>query len=557
MNSADIKRDLSSIENVIIDEDISFSLRGILVAALILNGHRRYTREIFISLMNVLSKAASERIKARALIGIAIILDRYGKRIERDEEIKTRFEIFSDDLMFYTRMRESVYSLVRVRGGNQFNKRIREELLPDIQKFTPDFLKSIQNEEGEIDFEKLEENPEWEKMMSGSGLEKQMRKFSDMQSNGADMMLSMFESVSRDFFFNDIDSWFRPFESWELDRQGIPEHLKSVMELFSINPGACDLDKFAMLINIRRIPQAAVEMLKGTLETQSQQFKEEMKGFLLHSSIPEFELETYNFARTLYRFFTFFKQKSEFYNPFDKALAFGNWPFVGKLLVQPEIISSVADYYFKQGYLDDAIDYYRQLADNSKEEKIKDLASQKIGLAYEKKGDLNKALDIFLRSFESNPQDEWTARKIVRISNKLGNLKPEIFKALLLLHLKDKNDLTYLLPLADMEVSGKIKSRQADGQSYKFFERASYLVPDNSKISRLIIKKWLVDYNNRDEKFSEAASAAEKLNNDVEMYLAARSLTDSIGDKVDNGILPKMKDEEAIEMEKDILYVLY
>ncbi len=536
MRAADLKKDIRSIENVIVDDDLSFSLRAVLIGGLIMKGLRRYSSEIFTTLLNIYAKASSEKIKARSAVGIALILDRFPARVAKDEDLQTRFELLADDLTFYTRMRETVYALARVRGAKKFNARIKEEILPDLQKMTPDFLKNIRNESGEIDLEKLEENPEWENIMSNTGIEKHIRKFSDMQNHGADMMLALFESVSGDPFFNDMDAWFRPYEPWEIDRLGLPEEFNSVMDLYALNPGACDSDKFAMLINMRRMPKQAMDMLKSTIEAQAQQINEEMKGFTLHSSIPEFELETYNFARTLYRFFNYFKHRAEFRNPFERALDLSAWPFVGEVFMQTEIISAVADFYFKQGFHEDAIRYYRMLADSSKDDKIRDLANQKIALAYERSGDLDNALIYFKTAALMNPEDEWVAKKIVRLGQKSGKLTSDLLQPLLLLHNKDKNDLTYLLPLADMEVSGKIRQREENAQPYKFLDRAVYVAPENPNVLRLILKKWLLaqdepDSDNPDSARhdSEVKATVAALRNNVEMYLAARSLSDSIG----------------------------
>ncbi|MDE6272395.1 MAG: hypothetical protein K2M31_05250 [Muribaculaceae bacterium] len=543
--------DLTSIINVAIDPDISFSLRGVLVGALIMNLLHAYDRHKFNALLSIESKTQSEKIRARALTGIALILDTYPQRIGRDEALRRRFESLSDDLTFYTRMREVIYSLAKARGAVNYLRKMQTDLFPDIRKFGPDFLKNIKNDEGEIDLEKLEENPEWSKMMEKTGIEKKLRRLTNMQSSGADMMLTMFEQASRNFFFNEIDSWFRPFAEWETERLGMSADLRPILEVFSLNPGICDSDKFSMVINLQRMPESARALLRSTFEAQMAELSEEAKSMMLHTSTPEFDVECYNYARTLFRFFNFFRSKQEFDNPFERAQRFSQWPFIGNILAEKEIMSAVGEYYYRQGFFHDAIAVYRQLEDYDASDEWKAFCLQKIGCAQEKTGRVCEALDTFIEAFKLAPEDEWIAKKIAKLSSATSTNSEDVRRALLLLFFKDRDNLDYLLPLAEAESKGWIYE-DPSGKRIKFLDRAAYLASDNHEVIRLLATRR-AGMNNDLTAVKEGLEILRPLIDNAEMYLASVSLSESTGSEIPE---PLETDSEQ-DIVEDLILALY
>ncbi len=524
--------DIESIINVATDSDISFSLRAVIVSALIMGLLNNYDRTKFVALLSIESRTSDEKIRARALIGIALILDTYPKRISSDPRIAERFETMADDLTFYTRMREVIYSLVKARGGLNYLKKIKNEIIPDIKNFGPDFVNKIKNADGNIDIELLEENPEWEKMLEKTGLEKKLRRLNNMQSNGADMMLSMFEQASNNFFYNDIDSWFRPFSLWEAERLGVPEEMNPLIEMFSINEAICDSDKFAMVSNLSRLPESARNLLRSTFEAQAKELTEEFKSMTLHTSTPEFDMECYNYARVLFRFFSFFRLRSEFRNPFKKALSFDEWPIIGNMFAEKEILSSVGEFYYRQGFMEDAISLFRSLMNAGDTDEWKAFCLQKIGCAMHNAGKSHEALDILTEAFTLAPEDEWLARKIVSISKKVNTYPVESRDALLMLYRKDKDNLDYLLPLARFEVNGW-NYLSPDGKKAKFLERAAYIAPENPEVIYLFIAKELRNDTSK-ENVTKMLKMLRPSIDVAEMYLASLSLNASIADSVGN-----------------------
>lgn len=520
--------DTDSIINVATDPDISFSLRAIIVGALIMSLLNNYDRVKFNALLSIESGSDDEKIKARALIGIALILDSYPNRISKDPYLAERFETMADDLTFYTRMREVIYSLVKARGGLNYLNRIKKEIIPDIQKLGPDIVNRMKDAEGNINIERLEENPEWDRLMEKSGLEKKLRRLNNMQSSGADMMLSMFEQASNNSFYKDIDSWFRPFLNWEAERLGVPEDMFPLIEMFELNNAICDSDKFAMVSNMNRLPESARNLLRSTFEAQASQLTEEMKSMMLHTSSPEFDMECYNYARVLFRFFTFFRLRSEFKNPFRKALRFDKWPFISRMFSEKEILSSVGDFYYRQGFMEDAIDVFTSLRESDRSDEWNAFCLQKIGCALSHLGRNREALKVFIEAFTLAPEDEWLAGKLVSIAAKENSFPVECRDALLMLYKKDKNNLNYLLPLARFEVSGW-NYVGPEGKKAKFLERAAYIAPDNTEVIFLLIAREL-GCNDIEKNYPKLIKMLQPSLDNVNMYLASLSLSENLQD---------------------------
>lgn len=556
------ERELKEIINVASDDDISFSLRGTIVGALILALMRSYDRARLKALLSIESRTGSERLRARVLTGIALTLDRHSGRIAKDENMRERFESLSDNLTFYTRMREVVYSLVKARGGIKFLDKMKNEIIPDIRKFGPGFLDRLKDESGEINIERLEDNPEWENMLKESGMEKKLRRLNNMQSSGADMMLSMFEQVSRNFLFNDIDTWFRPFEEWEAERLGMPQELAPVMEAFCLNPGICDSDKFAMISNLQRIPESARSLLRNTFEAQTSQLSEEMKEMMLHTSSPEFDMECYNFARTLFRFFSFFRLRKEFYNPFLHLPQFYRWPFIGGMLGEREIMTSVGEYCFTQGFYSDSASVFKSLAHEAGEsitdedDRWKTFCLQKAASSYERMGDVTTAIEEFERAFEMSPSDEWLARKIVGLTLNNGrDLSITGVNALRFLHESDKDNIDYLLPLIRHYIRSANESDRKEAD--RLMPRAVYIDPANAELLRMQDVRLLAGIDGKEadsSRLDEALAMIAPLLYNATMYLASASLGGGIAD---SNALTSGEADEIRGMSTDLALGIY
>ncbi len=554
--------ELEAIVNVAANADMAFGLRALITSALTLGALHTYDSHKLLALLEIDQKCGNPRLRARALTGILLLLNRYSSFMQPDYTLDSRFESWSDDLTNYPRLREVVYALVRARGSSRLMQKIEKEIMPGITGLGKDFFANLKNEKGEINLDDLAENPEWEKIMRESGLDKKLRKLHDMHNNGADMMISIFNQMANHYFFKDADSWFRCFEEWDGARLGLNEKLTSMITSMPPFMPVCDTDKYAMALNLSRIPAGARDMMNQALTAQQSEASEEMKEMMLHTSQPEFALEAMNYARMLYRFFTYFRFRSNFENPFDKGIKFSFLPYVGELINEDEILHNVGETYFHQGFYTDAASIYKQLLEKGAENAA--MLNQKIGYCYEKSELFSMALDYYKRAAllsKGHSTDRWILERLYRMAEKVDD-RDAMREALDELVSLDADNMNYLkgwLKLTLKNGSGSEVDGEMSDLVEKRISKLLYFLPDDHEAQRVAAEAaWLKS------DYAKVISVMSARRGDIEMYLAANSLgagadsksEEDVGDDAaSSGNAAAAKAAQATEMSADLLLI--
>lgn len=513
------KKQMDEVVNIASDSDISFQLRGVIVSALILSFLQVPDVKKLISLLDIDTKSIDPGIKARALTGIVIGLSMHASIVSNDYDLGLRFSAWRDDLSNYPRLRNISYSLARTRGSRKLNDKINSEILPGLNNIGKELFKDFGNRETPISIEELQENPAWEKAMRESGLDKKMKKIHKMHNKGADMMLSMFTQLSYDRFFKDIDVWFRPFEEWEIARLEVDPKLSSLVAGAPSSMFFCDPDKYAMLIHMSHMNPSMREMMGNAFNSGREQMEEELKDKTIFTNTPEFDIEAVNYARTLFRFFNYYRLKKEFRNPFEKAIDFASLPYVGSMLAEDEILHSLGEIYFQQEYYHDAVNIFSLLA--SKNQDVALMLLEKIGYCHEKDNNYPDALEYYIKADNlKQDEDQWLLERIYKLA-KLTNKKELLIDTLNRLLVIDINNLTYLEEWLKIMIEMNVYSKENEVvmNFEKNLARLLYLSPENEIGIRL--KADTSALKGEWEKIIELNS---HLINDVELYLAASSL---------------------------------
>lgn len=535
------RRQLEAVVNVAADADISFQLRATIVSALTLAILQAYDARKIAALLDIDTKTSDLRIKARTIAGLILALNHYHAMIKPDHELDTRFEAWRDDLANYPRLRDTVYAIVKTRGSRKMSDRITREVMPGIIGPSQDLFKDLAKRDKPISLEELQENPEWEKAMHDSGLDKKLRKLHNLYDKGADMMLPMFNQLASHHFFKDIDTWFRPFELWEADRLGLdPNVAKSVAD----SPAGmmmCDADKFALLLYLSRLPGSTKDMMNNAFSAGREQMEVEMNDMALHLPEPEFTTEVANYARTLFRFFNLFRSHREFLNPFEDAIPFSRLPWIGDMLAGDEVMRSVAETYFQQDYYQDATEVFEHVAAQAPAESA--MIYQKIGFCYEKDQKPLKALDNYLRADTLRGSDDrWLLERIylmAKATKKTVTLVQTINRLLSL----DKDNTYYLSEWVGLMIDLDIYSNYPD--YVELFEKRiaqlAYLEPESPSVLTLQARAAALrgDWNKVVEIFGFRRA-------DVEMYLAASSLGGKQTAEADEATEKAMRDDMLI-----------
>lgn len=429
-----------------------------------------YDRAKLLTLADIYDADISERISARALVAIVLSLDKYASRVVDDKAMQLRFDVWKDSIITYRRLREVIRAILRTRDTQRISNKMKDEVLPEIMKLKPDVLKNLRSG---FDPENMgENNPEWEEMLEKSGLGKKMRELSDMQSDGADLMMVAFANLKQFPFFNNVANWFLPFDA---EHSYLNADLRGLLEKMMLNADSvCDSDKYSLAIALATMPSAQRQMMVSQLEMQLAQVSEEMADSL-KTSTPVFDTEITKSLRDLYRFVKLFRKKNDFPDPFEKAVNFLDIPFIGEILDDEEIVSLAAEFYFRNGYYTEALPLFSHLSEASPEDAS---LYEKIGFCYQSIRFYDRALIAYDKAALIHDPGEWLVKKLAYINKITGNYSAALSYYRQLLE-KDPENVNLLLSAAYCALECEDAA-----QALQYYYHAGYLAPENLRIMR-------------------------------------------------------------------------
>lgn len=448
-------------------------------------------------LLDVYESASTPAIEARALIGLLFVLNAYPDRIANDAKISARLSLWNDSLENYAKIRNALRMIVTTRDTEIVSSKFKDEVLPKLMKMRPEIMDKLKN----TPMEDLEgegiNNPEWEELLDKSGLASKMQELSEMQSEGADLMMITFSNLKQFPFFNSASNWFLPFDI-ENSALNIPEELKELIELMSESANViCDSDLYSLALAAPHMPAAQRQMIKSQFGMQLDHLKEEMKEADIHSSSPKFDAELQKAVRDLYRFFRLFKKKQGFLNPFSKSLTFFDFPVIGSMLRDDDILELIAEYYFKRGFYADALPILQLLAQNPD---VTPATWEKIGFCFQNQGNFPEALVSYNNATLLGTPGLWLTKKLAFVNRILGNADEAIDFYQQVLD-KEPENLSVMLNIGHLLVE---KKQYAD--ALRHYYHALYLSPDSPKVMRPIAWAELMSGN-----FEKSAQCYSKL----------------------------------------------
>ncbi|MDE5773111.1 MAG: tetratricopeptide repeat protein [Muribaculaceae bacterium] len=453
-------------------------LASIIIGALTMGALKIYDRQKLLALLD-LDNIVNERLSARTLTGIVLILYRHANRLKDDYTLRMRFDTWTDNLMNYRRLRELLMVLIRTVGSMQAVDKIQEEIMPDIMKAGPDLLNKFKSDQGELNLMDIEENPEWEELISKSGLKDKISRLERMQRDGADLMLMGLGRMKQMPFFNKIANWFLPFTT---DHSAINGSLNDsemsfVSTIDKLNM-MCDSDKYSFALMISQLPKAQLQQMSEGLQAQLEQHNEEYKEAMLKSSTPDFDRESMSYIRSLYRFYNFYRMKREFPSPFGFPFNFNSLPYLGSLLSEREIVEMVAEFYFRNRHYKEALQLFLIIAEQANEGAL----YEKIGYCYLQEKDSAQALKYFEKAELFNINSQWLCRNIAKAAELSGQYDKATHYYTLLLE-DDQDNIKLLLS----EIRCLIKTGNYT-DALKALYKIDYIDPENDESKQLAAK---------------------------------------------------------------------
>lgn len=471
----------------------SDSLAAYIIAALTLSLLSVYDRNKLDLLLDIYETSESDILTARSLVGIVLTLDKYKDRIKEDHALKTRMELWNDSILTYSRLRTVVKELIKARDTDRLTAKMRDEVIPELMKLKPDIIKKMRESSLDPDNMTLENNPEWEEMLEKNGIADKLREFTEMQMEGADLMMLSFANLKGFPFFRNVNSWFLPFNAKHPALTVDSPTVKSLEAAMEMNKMMCDSDKYSLFLAFATLPEQQRNMMFGQFGAQMSQMTEEMKDRSIKDSHSEFNTEAVVFIRDLYRFFKLFSKKNEFKDPFDHPLNFMALPYLNSILMDEEMLSIIGEFYFKRGYYPEALAILSLLEQS---QGLHPEYWEKIGFINQQTGNYQEALMAYQKSELLGNSGLWLIRNMAHVNTKIGNYRGAAVYYENALE-KEPENITFLMN------AGYCLTQSGDyNGAVKYYYHANYLSPDNVKIWRALAWAELMNRNlDKSEKF--------------------------------------------------------
>ncbi|WP_071146014.1 tetratricopeptide repeat protein [Bacteroides ihuae] len=350
------------------------------------------------------------QINQRALVGIAFTIHLYNKRLMFYPEVTARLSLLNENETFGKEMNRAYIQWLRCQETEKIDKKMREEIIPEMLKKVNmrGFRYGIEESEEDND----DQNPDW-KNPQQSDLENKLKEMSELQIEGADVYMSTFSQLKSYPFFKTLSNWFYPFDKQhsEIIKEFSENNQDdSIIDLVLESGFFCDSDKYSLCFTMMHIPKGQREMMLSQLsEQQMDEFNDKQNSESLKKIAQQPEIICNQYLHSLYRFFKVHPRKQEFPPIFDGFVSLHKYPVIRETLLKPEYLMQLGDYYFSKEHPKEAAEVYTEVISL-----VGGSANlfQKIGYCRQKEKRYELAIEAYLKADMIKPDNVWTNRHL-------------------------------------------------------------------------------------------------------------------------------------------------
>jgi tetratricopeptide (TPR) repeat protein len=395
------------------------SEKSLLVSALTLNLWRMFDEQKLMMLFDCIENTPVQ-VSQRAMVGLCFVLTRYNRFLPYFPSVRNRLVLLADNQHYQENFRNIIIQIIATLETDKISKKLREEILPEIMKISPALKDKLEAEKLLKSDEWDEQNPEWQDILEESGVYDKIKELTDLQLEGADVYMSTFSMLKSFAFFNEISHWFLLFDSRFTDVNPLfSDAENSFVQAFTENNIMCNSDKFSFCLSMLQMPEAQSNMIKNSFKAESEQLRDmNSEELILHPDLAAKNISK-QYVQDLFRFFRLHPNRADFSDMFSASLLLHKTYLFDILSDNSDLKSSIAEYYFLKGHYKEAIEVFEEL--KSELENPSASIFQKIGFAYQKTSQLQKALEAYLMADVIQPDDLWTVRKIALCYRLSGN----------------------------------------------------------------------------------------------------------------------------------------
>ena len=416
--------DIGVLASALRDNELPSHLKSLILSALMLGLTKFFDAPKLKLLIDSYTFIDDDEPKLRALINAVIILYLYRNRINYYSDLLSSLDEIQKLPSFTSDMQLIFTRLIHSRNTDNISRKMREGIMPELQKMSPDLFNKIKGKSpGTINIEEIEENPQWQEWLDKSGITKKLEEFNEIQLEGGDVFISTFSKLKSYPFFNTLSNWFLPYHdncSAVTTAFGGKKH--PLTALFKVMPILCDSDKYSMLLSIASAPESQRNMMFSQFEAQREQFQD-LQSEEAQSVIKMRDIIVNRYIQDLYRFFKLYSRRREFKSMFDTSINLTEVDCLKEYLSDTPTLSVIAEFYFKNGFYNDAITFYRRMVANHD---ANPHVYQKIAYAYQSLGKYREALKNYSRYELVDSSDAWNTRQMAQCYRSLREIDKAI-----------------------------------------------------------------------------------------------------------------------------------
>ncbi|MCC8115317.1 MAG: tetratricopeptide repeat protein [Bacteroidales bacterium] len=435
--------DYDALYEALSGDEFSAQFKTHIVSAITLGLMQKFEANRLKLLMNVYMEAKNVDVAMAALTGLLIGLWLY-PNMPLGKKLSDQLAAVKDLPQWKSDLRIAFIELIRARDTERINRKIQEEIVPDMMKLRPEILDKV-NDAGvdPTDLASLQENPEWQDLLEKSGVADRLKELTEMQLEGGDVMMGTFSHLKRFPFFNDISNWFLPFDPQYSLVAEMASNLGVMSDLLENARYLCDSDKYSFMFALGMVPKEQRDNMTSQIQAQSESFYQAMgqRSGLTDPDARRIAVNSY--IQNIYRFFKLYRRKEEFIDPFDKGVNLIAVPVLNADFDDVELLKVVAEFYFKLGYWRDAIDVFSRLEQIFPPDEQQ---YQKMGFAFEKLANFSDAIRCYHRAELLDSRSKWAVRRLAACYRATGEYDKALQYYQQLVQL-EPNDLTASLLL--------------------------------------------------------------------------------------------------------------
>lgn len=411
--------DVECVSTILAEDKFPAHLKSLVLSALML-GLTKYfdSSKLKLLLESYLSLEDTE-LKLRSLINAVIVIYLYRNRIFFYKDVLKSLKTLEDEKDFVSDMRLIFTRLIHSRNTENISRKLHEIITPDIHRITSNFFEKLKGKSPEsFDISEIEENPQWQEWLDNSGITSKLEELNELQLQGSDVFIATFARLKSYPFFNTLSNWFLPYHdncSVVTDALGDKNH--PLIALFNVMPILCDSDKYSMLLYMSQAPESQRNMIFSQFNAQREQFQE-LQSEEAQSVIKMRDNIVNRYIQDIYRFFKIFSRRREFKSIFDTDINLTEVEFFKDFIGDTSTLSVIAEFYFKNGFYNDAIKFYRSMVANHN---ANPHVYQKIGYSFQAMGKWNDALKNYSRYELVDNSDLWNTKQMAQCYRSLHN----------------------------------------------------------------------------------------------------------------------------------------